>query len=69
MTTSDTPRRFAAATDSSSRIEPPVWAITVQPALALVGVLVTAAIGFLYRRERHLDWAFQQPDPPQGEHH
>lgn len=46
-----------------------VKSIVIVTALALVGVLVTAAIGFLYRRERHLDWAFQRPDAPHDEHH
>lgn len=29
--------------------------------LALFGV---ATLGYLYRRERHLDWDFQKPDVP-----
>ncbi|TAJ21043.1 MAG: hypothetical protein EPO65_02255 [Dehalococcoidia bacterium] len=29
--------------------------------LALFGV---ATLGYLYRRERHLDWEFQKPDVP-----
>ncbi len=35
---------------------------------ATVGGLLTifsvAALGYLYRRERHLDWDFQKPDAP-----
>ncbi len=35
---------------------------------ATVGVLLTvflvAVFGYLYRRERHLDWEFQKPDAP-----
>lgn len=38
---------------------------------ATVGILLTvflvAVLGYLYRRERHLDWEFQKPDAPQ--HH
>ena len=31
---------------------------------ALLAVFAVAAIGYLYRRERHLDWEFQKPDAP-----
>ncbi len=30
----------------------------------LLAVFAVAAIGYLYRRERHLDWEFQKPDAP-----
>jgi hypothetical protein len=30
----------------------------------LLVVFVVAALGYLYRRERNLDWEFQQPDAP-----
>ncbi len=43
--------------------------VVIVAALALVGVFLTAPIGYLYRRERHLDWAFQRPDAPAGDHH
>ena len=39
--------------------------------IAVVALLLVASLGFLYRRERHLDWDFQRPDPPRhdGGHH
>lgn len=30
----------------------------------LLALFVVAALGYLYRRERHLDWEFQKPDAP-----
>ncbi|MQC16918.1 MAG: hypothetical protein DWG82_01630 [Chloroflexi bacterium] len=42
-----------------------VW-VTVFSVLALFAV---AGIGYLYRRERGLDWEFQKPDIPHDEHH
>ena len=30
----------------------------------LLAIFVVAALGYLYRRERHLDWEFQKPDAP-----
>lgn len=30
----------------------------------LLGIFAVAALGYLYRRERHLDWTFQKPDEP-----
>lgn len=38
-------------------------------ALALTAVLVTAGLGYLYRRQRHLDWPFQAPAVPHDDHH
>ena len=32
-------------------------------------LLLVTTIGYLYRRERGLEWAFQQPDAPHDEHH
>lgn len=34
---------------------------------ALLTVFLVAVLGYLYRRERNLDWEFQKPDAPQ--HH
>ena len=36
---------------------------------ALLGLFAVAGVGFLYRRERRLDWTFQRPDAPHDEHH
>lgn len=41
-----------------------VLAVTL---LALIGLALVGAIGYLYRRERGLDWDFQKPDAP--DHH
>lgn len=30
----------------------------------LLAVFAVATLGYLYRRERHLDWEFQKPDAP-----
>jgi hypothetical protein len=35
--------------------------------LALLGMALVGGIGYLYRRERGLDWDFQKPDNP--DHH
>ena len=37
--------------------------------LSLLGLFAVGGIAFAYRRERHLDWAFQRPDAPHDEHH
>lgn len=41
------------------------WA-SIFGVIALFGV---GAIGYLYRRERGLDWEFQKPDAPHDDHH
>lgn len=43
-------------------------AVVLVTVLSLVGLLLITTIGYLYRRERGLDWAFQKPDPP-ADHH
>lgn len=30
----------------------------------LLAIFAVVALGYLYRRERHLDWTFQKPDEP-----
>lgn len=30
----------------------------------LLGLFAVVTLGYLYRRERHLDWEFQKPDAP-----
>ena len=42
--------------------------IMVVTALSVVGLFLVTVLGYLYRRERGLDWAFQKPDPP-ADHH
>ncbi len=36
--------------------------------LTLAAVIVVISIGYLYRRERGLDWEFQKPDAPDDNH-
>ena len=36
---------------------------------ALLGLFGVTALGYLYRRQRNLDWTFQQPDAPHDAHH
>lgn len=36
---------------------------------AVLGLLLIASLGYLYRRERHLDWGFQRPDAPHQDGH
>ncbi len=43
------------------------WKVTLVTALGAGALLLVAAIGYLYRRERGLAWDFQLPDP--DEHH
>lgn len=35
---------------------------------AVGGLFLVAAIGYLYRRQNNLDWAFQRPEPPHDDH-
>ena len=37
--------------------------------LAVGGLFLLATIGYMYRRERNLDWEFQKPDAPRNDHH
>jgi hypothetical protein len=36
--------------------------------LALAALAVVISVGYLYRRERGLDWEFQKPDAPDDHH-
>lgn len=38
-------------------------------AVSLIALIATAGVGYLYRRERHLDWPFQAADVAHDEHH
>lgn len=58
---------FVAASRATSPSDD--WGtIMLITALSLVGLFLVTALGYLYRRERGLDWAFQKPDPP-ADHH
>lgn len=62
---------LALAADEGSRAvaRPADWSHTMLLAAAgAIGVLLLATLGALYRRERHLEWDFQKPDPP-ADHH
>ena len=43
--------------------------VTLITVLGAGALLLVTTIGYLYRRERGLEWAFQQPDAPHDEHH
>jgi hypothetical protein len=67
----------AGATESESTFEAASRAtspsgdwgtIMLVTALSLVGLFMVTVLGYLYRRERGLNWAFQRPDPP-ADHH
>ena len=59
----------AAAQGRAVPTPPDMSMILLLTALALTAVLVTATLGYLYRRERHLDWPFQAADVPHDDHH
>jgi len=37
--------------------------------LSLAGLFLLATLGYMFRRERQLDWEFQKPDAPHDDHH
>jgi uncharacterized ion transporter superfamily protein YfcC len=43
--------------------------VAIVTVLAVLAVFFVASLGYLYRRERQLDWEFQQPDAPRGDDH
>jgi len=59
----------ALATDEGRALEAPadMGVVVIVTLLALFGLAVVGGIGFLYRRERGLDWDFQKPDA--ADHH
>ena len=63
------PKGAAAAEGRAVAPPPDMSMILLLTALALTAVFVTAGLGYLYRRERHLDWPFQAPAVPHDDHH
>ncbi|MBM4416357.1 MAG: LPXTG cell wall anchor domain-containing protein [Chloroflexi bacterium] len=65
------PTLLRAQEEGGRTIERPEDALPVAllTAAGLLGLLLLAAIGFLYRRRRELDWDFQRPEPAHDEHH
>lgn len=62
----------AAAQQVADRtVDPPEqWAVVAfWTLIATIGLFIVAAIGYLYRRERGLEWGFQQPEPSHDEDH
>ena len=43
------------------------WVLFVT-AFAVAGLFAVTSLGYLYRRERHLDWPFQAPAAPHDDH-
>ena len=43
--------------------------VTFWTILGLVSLGIVISLGYLYRRERDLDWDFQKPDVPHDDHH
>ncbi len=63
---------IAAAQEAQDRALPSAtdWhVVMLVTGLAVVGLFVVATVGYLYRRERHLDWDFQKPDQPHAGGH
>ena len=57
---------LAAAQGDSSRaigVADDFWKVALVTAVGVGALLLVAAIGYLYRRERGLAWDFQLPDP------
>jgi hypothetical protein len=62
----------AAAQETQGRSLPAAtdWHVVMfLTAAAIAGLLLVSAVGYLYRRERHLDWDFQKPDQPHAGGH
>jgi len=61
---------MAMATEASGReLDTPadMGTVLVVVVLTLLAMALVGGIGYLYRRERGLDWDFQKPDAP--DHH
>lgn len=65
------PAGSGAAAVQGRDVAPPhdMSMILLVTALGLVALFMALGIGYLYRRERRLDWAFQAPDAPHDDHH
>jgi uncharacterized membrane protein YidH (DUF202 family) len=64
----------STAADASSRALPTAgdtMTVGIVAVLAVLALFLIASLGYLYRRERHLEWDFQRPDATQhdGGHH
>ena len=59
----------ALAAEEGRALDPPEdWtAVLLVTVVALLALALIGGIGYLYRRERGLDWDFQKPDAP--DHH
>jgi hypothetical protein len=60
---------LAAAQDRAQDPPGDVGTVVLYTFLGLAGIFIVAGIGYLYRRERNIEWEFQRPDPPHDEHH
>ncbi len=51
-------------------LPPPVdfGSVLLVTVFAVAALFIVAALGYLYRRERHLDWPFQAAAVPHDEH-
>jgi membrane protease YdiL (CAAX protease family) len=59
----------AMATEEGRALDPPadMGTVLLVTIVTLLGLALVGGIGYLYRRERGLDWDFQKPDAP--DHH
>jgi len=58
--------------EAASRAMDPAadWStIVLVTVLSLGGLFLLATIGYMFRRERGLDWEFQKPDTPHHDDH
>lgn len=59
--------------DTASRALPAAgdtMSVALIAVLAVLALFLIAGLGYLYRRERNLEWDFQRPDTPHdGAHH